>query len=147
MATAAVLAVALQVDWVGFGELGRVGWERPFVVAEVLEGRTAVSVPPLPGKVNSEVVGQVVRPEQRFCHLRRGLVGKGFGNCERVCRERPVLSTRVMEGERPFYVKLSGNSQRHFQCSQSDSAQRFNNFAQASRPRRWSGVPPNTGSR
>jgi hypothetical protein len=39
LATATVLAVAAQVGWAGFGELGRVGGERPFGVAEVLEGK------------------------------------------------------------------------------------------------------------
>jgi hypothetical protein len=60
-------------------------------VAEVLEGRTAVFASPLPGKAGADVVGKVVRLEQRFCGLWRGLVSKGFGNCERVSRERPVV--------------------------------------------------------
>jgi hypothetical protein len=57
-----------------------------------------------------------------------------------------LYSTRVMEGEWPFSCKLLGSSQRRSQFSQSASAQRFNSFTQASRQRRWSGVPPNTPS-
>jgi putative intracellular protease/amidase len=61
LATATVLAVAPQVGCAGFGELGRVGGERPFGVAEVLEGRTAVGASPWPGKAGANVVGKVVR--------------------------------------------------------------------------------------
>ena len=109
-------------------------------------GRFALT---LPSKAGADVVGKVVWQRQRFWRFWRRLVGKDFGSCERVSRERLVLSTRVMEGKRPFSCKLLGNSQRRSQFSQSSqsaSAQRFNNFAQASRQRRWSGVPPNTCS-
>jgi hypothetical protein len=52
-----------------------------------------------------------------------GLVEKG-----RLC------STRVMEGERPFSVKILGNSQRPKLSNQSASAQVLTIFAQAQRP-------------
>jgi hypothetical protein len=125
----------------------RVGRERPFCLAEVWEGRTAVCVSLLSGRAGADVVGKRHRQEQRFCRLWRGLVGKGFGDCETLQRERPVLSTRVMEGKRPFSCNLLSSSQRRFWRSQFASAQRFNNFTQESRPRRWSGVPPNIVSR
>jgi hypothetical protein len=128
LATAAVLVVVSQVGWVGFGELGRVGWERPFVVAEVLEGRTAVFASPWSGKAVADVVGKVVWYLRWFCCLWRGLVGKCFGNCERFSRERPVLCTRVMEGKRPFSIIIFRSSQRRNQFSQSASAQGVNKF-------------------
>jgi hypothetical protein len=140
------LVVVPQVGWAGFGELGRVGWGTAVWRGRGFGRETAVFASPLPGKAGADVFGKVIWGRWRVFSLWRGLVGKGFGSCERVSRERPVLSTRVMEGKRPFSIKLSGNSQRHFQRSQSASAQRFNNFTQASRPRRRSGVPPNTPS-
>jgi hypothetical protein len=51
------------------GNWGALVGERPFGVAEVLEGRTAVFVWRLPGRVNSDVVGKAVWEWQRFCRL------------------------------------------------------------------------------
>lgn len=74
-------------------------------------------------------------------------VGWVLGDGKRVGWERPFGVAKGLEGKQPFSCKLFGNSQRRSQFSQSASSQRFNNFAQASRPRRWSGVPPNNVSR
>jgi hypothetical protein len=94
------------------GNCGALVGERPFGVAEVLEGKTAVCASFLPGKAGADVVGQAVWQRQWFYRLGRGRVGRGYGDCERVSWQRPVLSTKVMDGKRPFYVKLLGSSQR-----------------------------------
>ena len=129
LAKAAVLAVRRRlVGWSGFGERGRVGWGTAVWRGRGFGRETAVGVSPWPGKAGTDVVGQAGWRWQRFCRLWRRLVGSGLGDCEWVSWQRPVLSTRVMEGERPFYVKLSRNSQRRSQFSQSASAQSFNKF-------------------
>jgi hypothetical protein len=74
---------------------------------------------------------------------KRPSVVAGLGECEKVGGERLLVRAKVADGKRPFSAKLSRNSQRRSQFSQSASAQSINSFIQASRQRRWSGVPPN----
>lgn len=59
-------------------------------MAKVLEDGTAVGVSSLAGKAGADVVGKLVWELRRFFYLWRGLVGKDFGDCERVRWERPV---------------------------------------------------------
>jgi hypothetical protein len=76
--------------------------ERPFGVAEVLEGRTTV--------------------------------GRGrFYEGEKVCRERPIVTAKVVDGKRLSSIIMFRSSQRRSQFSQSAPAQSINNFVQASR--------------
>lgn len=103
-----------------------VGWERPFCMAEVLEGER-----PSAGESfgNGEKMGWE-RPVvmAKVVDGERPLVVASFGGCEKAYWERPLVKAKVVEGKRPFSAKLSRNSQRRSQFSQSASVQRFNKF-------------------
>ncbi len=59
---------------------------------------------------------------------KRSLVVAVFGECEKVCRERPIVIAKVVNGKRPFSAKMFCNSQRRSQFSQSAPAQSINKF-------------------
>ena len=65
---------------------------------------------------------------------KRSLVVAVFGECEKVCRERPIVIAKVVNGKRPFSIIMSDISQRRYRPSQSASAQVLTIFAQAQRP-------------
>ncbi len=114
------------------GNWGALVGERPFGEVEILEGKRPFLHRPCPARLAQTLSAKWFGNGSGFAVCGAGWSGKVLGVASGPVGKVRLCSTRVMEGERPFSIKLSGSSPRRFQQSQSVATQCFNVIPQKS---------------